>query len=86
MVLTIFKAIMFIIYTHIKMPHSWKSHVTAHLIHFEPFEMNDEVRGMFAKVIKNLNVTYPLSRGMSFPKMWYVRPAKPQISLRIRAV
>ena len=27
-----------------------------------------------------------LSRGMGFPTMWYVRPPKPQISLRIRAV
>ena len=27
-----------------------------------------------------------LSHGMGFPKMWYVRLAKPQISLRIRAV
>ena len=27
-----------------------------------------------------------MSRGMRFPTMWYVRPAKPQISLRIRAV
>ena len=27
-----------------------------------------------------------VSRNMSFPTMWYVRPAKPQISLRIRAV
>ena len=26
-----------------------------------------------------------LSRDMKFPTMWYVRPAKPQISLRIRA-
>ena len=26
-----------------------------------------------------------MSRGMGFPTMWYVRPAKPQISLRIRA-
>ena len=41
--------------TVIKMPHCWKSHVTAHLIHFRLFETNDEVRGMFAKVIKNLN-------------------------------
>ena len=30
----------------------------------------------------NLN----LSRGMRFPTMWYIRPAKPQISLRICAV
>ena len=27
-----------------------------------------------------------MSRDMWFPTMWYVRPAKPQISLRIRAV
>ena len=27
-----------------------------------------------------------LSRDMRFPKMWYVRPTKPQISLRIRTV
>ena len=27
-----------------------------------------------------------LSRDMRFPTMWYVRPAKPQISLHIRAV
>ena len=26
-----------------------------------------------------------LSRAMRFPTMWYVRPAKAQISLRIRA-
>ena len=27
-----------------------------------------------------------MSRDMRFPTMWYVRPAKPQISLRIHAV
>ena len=27
-----------------------------------------------------------MSRGMGFPTMWYVRPAKPQTSLHIRAV
>ena len=27
-----------------------------------------------------------MSRSMGFPTMWYVRPAKPQISLRVRAV
>ena len=27
-----------------------------------------------------------MSRNMIFPTMWYMRPAKPQISLRIRAV
>ena len=31
------------------------------------------------------NVRY-MSCDMGFPTMWYVRPAKPQISLRIRAV
>ena len=29
---------------------------------------------------------YHLSQCMRFPTMWYERPAKPQISLRIRAV
>ena len=32
-----------------------------------------------------LHIPY-LSRDMRFPTMWYVRPAKPQTSLRIRAV
>ena len=27
-----------------------------------------------------------MSSGMRFPTMWFVRPAKPQISLRMRAV
>ena len=27
-----------------------------------------------------------MSRDMKFPTMWYMRPAKSQISLRIRAV
>ena len=31
-------------------------------------------------------IQYYLSRDMRFPTMWYVRPANPQISLRIRAV
>ena len=43
----------------------------------------------------NVKTVYPpqtkfaggiMSRGMRFPTMWYVRAAKPQISLRIRAV
>ena len=29
---------------------------------------------------------YHMSRGMRFPSMWYVRPAKAHTSLRIRAV
>ena len=35
---------------------------------------------------KRLTVQFYLSRDMRFPTMWYVRPAKPQISLRICAV
>ena len=34
----------------------------------------------------NLALLYDLSRDLRFPTMWYVRLAKPQISLRIRAV
>ena len=37
---------------------------------------------IFPAIFKNVY----MSRGMGFPTMWYVRPAKPQISLRIRAV
>ena len=33
-------------------------------------------------IIKN----HDMSRDMRFPTMWYVRPAKAQTSLRIRAV
>ena len=29
---------------------------------------------------------FQMSPRMRFPTMWYVRPSKPQISLRIRAV
>ena len=32
------------------------------------------------------SLSYHLSRGMGFPTIWYVRPAKPHISLRILAV
>ena len=35
--------------------------------------------------IQNLQINC-MSRDMRFPTMWYVQPAKPQISLRIRAV
>ena len=34
----------------------------------------------------NLEMIINLSQCMRFPTMWYVRPAKPKISLRIRAV
>ena len=35
---------------------------------------------------KTLSWNHNMSHDMIFPTMWYVRPAKPQISLRIRAV
>ena len=35
---------------------------------------------------KHLLFFLHLRRGIRFPTMWYVRPAKPQISLRICAV
>ena len=37
-------------------------------------------------VLLHLQRIMYLSRNMRFPTIWYVRPAKPQISLRIRAV
>ena len=40
----------------------------------------------FVPVAFLMVLSIQLSLGMRFPTMWYVRPAKPQISLRIRAV
>ena len=43
----------------------------------------------FGRPVNNgdiLNTMLYLSSGMKFPTMWYVRPAKAQTSLRIRAV
>ena len=46
----------------------------------------------FISVLTENNVAYEvvnkivMSQCMRFPTMWYVRSAKPQISLRIRAV
>ena len=36
-------------------------------------------------VCTKIMINFDLSRGIRFPTMWNVRPAKPQISLRIRA-
>ena len=38
------------------------------------------------KQCKYINKNIIMSHDMRFPSMWYVRPAKPQTSLRIRAV
>ena len=43
------------------------------------------VTAVCRRISPNINV-YNMSQCMRFPTMWYVRPAKPQISLRIRAV
>ena len=49
-----------------------------------------EIRSEFPKYFKELQPLtvsqIKLSRDMRFPTMWYVRPAKAQTSLRIRAV
>ena len=42
-------------------------------------------RDLLERAGKDTSVTH-MSHGMGFPTMWYVRPAKPQISLRICAV
>ena len=59
------------------------------------FRKSDKLRGLrsiffrnnFNKfnIIKSMNVRFYLSHGMRFPTMWYVRPAKAQTSLGIRA-
>ena len=37
-------------------------------------------------LVRHLLFCYEMSRDMRFPTLWYVRPAKPQISLHICAV
>ena len=57
----------------------YKQHVWKHEL-FSAF-FNTEIH-----CDKEIHNKKNLSRGMRFPTMWYVRPTKPQISLRIRAV
>ena len=68
--------------------------------HFVIVVFPDHTHLLFVKVHRNYIVVtdrichyksqckslYHTSQCMRFPTMWYVRPAKPQISLRIRAV
>ena len=56
--------------TLVKMPHCWTSHAMGQF----------QIRYLHKK--GNCN----LSQYMRFPTMWFVQSAKPQISLRIRAV
>ena len=41
---------------------------------------------VFAFSVPHAGMIINLSQCMKFPTMWYVRPAKPQIKLRVRAV
>ena len=57
------------------------SHTSCYLV--------DPNSGIFPKAEKSYRMwlsKYYMSQRMRFPTMWYVRPAKSQISLRIRAV
>ena len=52
-------------------------------IMYEQDEWHDSIDQMIYFLIA---LSLHMSQCMRFPTMWYVRPAKPQISLRIRAV
>ena len=57
-----------------------KSHVLAYLVNiFLKFQNVTVECGLVSVISVNI---HKMSRGMGFPTMWYVRPAKPQISLR----
>ena len=55
-------------------------------VHLYPLRAEENVLMSMYSPIRVCTKTYQLSQGIIFPTMWYVRPAKPQISLRIRAV
>ena len=88
--------------THVKIQYCWKSHGTAQLStvldlistlckyffsKLDPRNKTGIIQDIFIQRCLNINskVTV-LSQCMRFPTIWYVQPAKPQISLRIRAV
>ena len=49
--------------------------------------LKSQMKYEWCPVCSFLEITHDqFSRDMRFPTLWYVRPAKPQISLRIRAV
>ena len=48
--------------------------------------VNQLIKKFWPMSFRLSRITTYLSRDTRFPKMWYVRPAKPQISLRISAV
>ena len=44
------------------------------------------IEGTQCLLTRDMQILDQMSRDMRFPTMWYVRPAKPQISLRTRSV
>ena len=50
------------------------------------FPCSPEINSLFPNPCEGLVGGYNMSSDMRFPTMWYVRPAKAQTSLRIRAV
>ena len=72
--------------THVKIPYCWKSHALAHFI---SIGLHCLSKYLFTciKNKKKVDLMFnEMSQCMRFTTIWYVRPAKPQISLRIRAV
>ena len=63
--------------------------LTLFLINYQHAKINESMVIFVSYVTLSNTVVYLnkyLSCDLRFPTMWYVRPAKPQISLRIRAV
>ena len=53
---------------------------------YQHFNVRDQDISYTYTKMESSPTVYNVSQCMRFPTMWYVRPAKPQISLRIRAV
>ena len=75
-----------------EMQHYAAFHLGLHCLPNYPFRVSSiqrvnlhDVKTVFVRC-KQLAAYEPVHRCMRFPTMWYVRPAKPPISLRIRAV
>ena len=63
---------------------SYVEKIRASVYHFTVLTYDIELR--MTEYFTLLFICNHMSRDMRFPTMWYVRPAKPQISLRISAV
>ena len=74
--------------TLVNMPHFWKSHALAHICFVVAVHGGEDGTAQVEPRTShpaNLCVNYIANMGqcMRFPTMWYVRPARPQISLRM---